>query len=689
MIQEQSHHRHSDYSSVSNLQANERKAAQEDIERADKQITEFCNKISPALRTILQGVLGGGGMGATQFAISDKPVVSEAKLNTVQDTIKREMKALFQKDLAESQQSMKVDFELQLSGLKEALSQEYEQQLNSLKGTLTQEWEERENSLKKTLTQEGDERVKSLKKILTQEGEERMKSLKRSLTQEGEERVKSLKRSLAEDNDKRIADIKLSVAQESKNQIGILEKALANESKKNAALGKKIADLETKLDNATSEQRQKLESLVDQTHLDQRLQHLSNSQEDKLGEMKTYMDQKMNITSYIQQLQQVELLSNSHKEKLGKFETRLKQAEDNTSNIENLEGQVHNLSTLIKENAQQLSDSQDEKLGDLRASLNRLNDENLAADQLFKSQDDKLSKLENQLGDAISRIEDLGKLETRINSLADNSPRIEDLVKEGRSHLELVERKAQEFNARLASLESVASTVSEEELGKIRTEMANINERTQNLGPKYESPPVSTDLIRRAIWLEVEKEMESKANDTRAKLASVQSGLNQFLKTEREEREALEAQCAEVTRQLFEAQKEAAEMKSKISDLTKRGNDLNLKHDNNFKWFEDKFNRRIGDVVVEFNHAFQGIYLQLQTITVWQNNFSTKGLYKDILNYINATMPDGTAMQLRSLKQRVEVAETRIAAYENSTSNKRRKLPGGSSRIITGDQADA
>lgn len=658
-IQEQSHHRSSDFSSFSNLQTNERKAAQEDIERADKQITEFCNKIAPALRSILQGILESGGMGATPSAISDKPMVTEAKLHTLQDAHKKELKKSFKKDLAESEQSMKVDFESQISKLKEALSQEYDQKVKSLKGTLIKEWEEKETSLKKTLTQEG------------------------------EERVKSLKRSLAQDNEKRIADIKLCVVRENNDKIASLENALANESKKNAALGKMIADLETKLDKATSGQRQKLESLVDQTHLDQRLQYLSKAQEENVGKIKEYVNQKLDNASYTQQLQRVELLSNSHKEKLGKFEERLTQAEDNAPKIEDLEGQVHNLSMLIKENAQQLLGSQDEKFGEIRASLTRFNGENVAALKLFEAQDDKLNKLDNQLGDTMSRIEDLSKIEARLNSLADNSPKIEDLVKEERIRWDLLGRKAHEFNTRLASLESMASAVSSEELGDIRTEMANIHERIQNLSSKHESPPVSTDSIRRAIWLEVEKEIDSKANATKEMLANVQSGLNKFLQTEREEREALEVQCSEVTRQLLEAQQEAATMQSTLSELSEKVNDPNLHQKNILGWVEEKFNSCIGVAVHDIRHSLEGVYMQLQAVTVWQNNFNTKGLYRDILNHINATMPDGTVMQLRSLKQRMEGAETRIAVCENSISNKRRKLPSGNSRIVTGDQADA
>lgn len=656
--QEQSHHRLSDFSSASNLQISERKAAQDDIEKADKQITDFCNKISPALRSILQGILDGGGICATPSSIPDKPMVSDAKLNTVQDTIKKDLETLFKKDIAESQQSMKDFFQSQTSALKEALSQEYEQRFKCLKETLMQESEERQASLKKTLTQEE------------------------------EARVKSLRNSLAQDYEKRIADIKHSVARESRDQIADLQTDLAKESEKNTALEKKITYLKIELDKAASGQRQKLQSLVEQTHLDQRLQLLSSSQEDKFSEIRSYVDHKMDNTLYVQRLQRVDLLSDSHKEKLGKLEDRLDQAEDDARRIENLEVQMCNLSRLINKKAQQVSDSQEEKLDELEASLNRLKDDNLVVNRLLESQNDKLSKLDDFKA-TTPGIADLRNLEARMDSLATDTPRIKDFINEGRIHLELIEKGAQLFNTRLLSLESVASTLSAKELDSIRTEMAKMDQRIRNFNPKHESLPPSADSIRQAIWLEVEKEMENKANATKVTLANVQSGLHKFLKTEREEREALEAQCAEVTRQLSEAQQGAAATKRELSELKKIVNEPTPKQDNVLDCIEEKLNNHIGAVVIDFHGRLEGIYLHLQGLGQWQNNFSTKGLYRDILNHINATMPDGVVVQLRNLKQRVDVAETRIAACENGISNKRRKLPSGGSKTVSGNQADA
>lgn len=653
--QEQSHHRLSDFSSASNLQISERKAAQDDIEKADKQITDFCNKISPALRSILQGILDGGGICATPSSIPDKPMVSDAKLNTVQDTIKKDLETLFKKDIAESQQSMKDFFQSQTSALKEALSQEYEQRFKCLKETLMQESEERQASLKKTLTQEE------------------------------EARVKSLRNSLAQDYEKRIADIKHSVARESRDQIADLQTDLAKESEKNTALEKKITYLKIELDKAASGQRQKLQSLVEQTHLDQRLQLLSSSQEDKFSEIRSYVDHKMDNTLYVQRLQRVDLLSDSHKEKLGKLED---QAEDDARRIENLEVQMCNLSRLINKKAQQVSDSQEEKLDELEASLNRLKDDNLVVNRLLESQNDKLSKLDDFKA-TTPGIADLRNLEARMDSLATDTPRIKDFINEGRIHLELIEKGAQLFNTRLLSLESVASTLSAKELDSIRTEMAKMDQRIRNFNPKHESLPPSADSIRQAIWLEVEKEMENKANATKVTLANVQSGLHKFLKTEREEREALEAQCAEVTRQLSEAQQGAAATKRELSELKKIVNEPTPKQDNVLDCIEEKLNNHIGAVVIDFHGRLEGIYLHLQGLGQWQNNFSTKGLYRDILNHINATMPDGVVVQLRNLKQRVDVAETRIAACENGISNKRRKLPSGGSKTVSGNQADA
>lgn len=672
-IQEQSHHRPSDFSSASNLQTNERKAAQDDIERADKQITDFCHKIAPALRSILQGILEGGGPGATPSSIPDKMVVSEAKSSITQDAIKKELESSFEKDIAESQQSMKDFFQSQMSAMKEALSQEYEQRFKSLKETLMQECKKRQTSLKDTLTQEEEERVKSLKKALEQEEEERVKSLRSSLTQ---------------DFEKRIADMKLSVARESRDQIANLKNGLAKESEKNSALEKKITYLKMELDKASSGQRQKLGSLVEQAYLDQRLQRLSSSQEDKFSEIRSYVDQKTDNTRYAQQLHRVDLLSDSHKEKLSVIEDRLDQAEDDARRIENLEVQICNLSKLINKKTQQLSDTQEEKLDELEAILNRLKDDDFAAHQILKSQNDKLSKLDD-LKATTPSIDDLRKLESRMDSLADDSPRIQDFITEGRTTLKVIGKGAKAFTTRLASLESVVSTLSVKELDSIRTEMAQMDQRIRNFNPKHESLPLSADSIRQAIWLEVEKKMDNKAKDTKATLSNVQSGLQKFLETEREEREGLEVQCAQVNRQLLEAQQEAAITKRELSELKKRADNSSLKQDNILDRVDEKLKNHTATVLCDLSGRMEGIYLHLQSLGAWQNNFSTKGLYRDILNHINATLPQGVAMQLKKLKQHMDAAETRIAACENGISRKRRKLPSGGSKMIGSGQADA
>lgn len=156
-----------------------------------------------------------------------------------------------------------------------------------------------------------------------------------------------------------------------------------------------------------------------------------------------------------------------------------------------------------------------------------------------------------------------------------------------------------------------------------------------------------------------------------------------------EKREALEAQCVEVARQLLEAQQEAAAAKRELSELKKRANDPSQKQDNILDCIETKMNSHIRAVVLDFHGRLDGIYLHLQGLGAWQNNFSTKGLYRDILNHINATMPQGIAMQLKKLKQHMDAAETRIAACENGISNKRRKLPSGGSKMVSSDQTDA
>ncbi|KAL7795246.1 hypothetical protein V8C37DRAFT_374952 [Trichoderma ceciliae] len=516
--QEQHQHRPSDYASSSELLAKEHKQSMDEIRRAEKFIAELDDKLASALQPLLKNISESWAKNAAPSSTSEEPAATEARLNVIQDAIKREMEISLKKGVTESQQSMKELLGSQMSKLKESLAQETEQKMKSLRKTLVQEGEERANSLRKTLVQ---------------------------------------------DNEKRIADVKLPSAGENKSKIAELENALAKESRKNAVLDRKVADLEARLDKITSEQRELLESLVNKTQLAQHLQQLSNSQDEKLA-----------------------------------------------------------------------------------------------------------------------------KLEASLDLRADNSPRMEDLARQVCNHSKLINEKTQQqddSNTRLGSLESTMSKLAAEGLENIAAEVVEIKERVQNLNSNHEPAPISDDKILEVI----RPELTRNTNNTREMIMHIQEKLRPFLEQERHRRETLEEQFGDFTRQISELQKESITTKAEHSRLKEELNGQGQIYSNELGWLEGRVNDRINSTIGDFTATFEGVFLQLQGLNAWQANFNTRGLYRDILGHINSTLPDGTLMQLKTLRQRVEVIETRMSGCENNTSNKKRKLSSGSSKAVNGHQTDA
>ncbi|KAM0247369.1 hypothetical protein ACHAQJ_009877 [Trichoderma viride] len=743
--QEQNHYRPSGYISAPDVLAMDRKAFQEDIQRAEKHIAEFHDKMPPALRSLLQGILENGDIRATPSETSERPALSEARLDAIQDTIKKEIEAPLKKELAESQQSMQDAFESQMSKLKESLGLQYTKLIECYRERLTHEGEARVESLKEALTQEREERGKSLRASLVQENEKRLAEISHSLDCKYTKQIAKLENDLTEEskkNARQIAELKNDLAEKSKKnakQIAELENDLAEESKKNATLSKDVADLKTKLDKTVSEQKRMSESLIDKLLLSQQLQQLSDSQDEKLGELKAYMNELGNNTYLVQKLQQVEQFSNSQSERLSKLKARLNQAGDNAPKIEELAGQIHSLSLLIEEKVQLLSDCQDEKLSEFEASLSRLGDKTYLAQQLQQlsdSQDEKLSQLEARLNQAggnapkneelagqihslsllieekvqqlsdsqdekvgeleasLSRLEDktylaqqlqqlsdsqdekLSKLEARLNKAEDNAPRIEDLEEQVRSYSNLIKREIQqqhEFTMRLDTFETTMSGIPAEELGNISTEVAGIKERVQNLTLSHESTPVSVDLILEVIRPELAKNI----NTTKDMFKKVQAGLDPLLLDERLARELLVEQCAEYAGQLSDIQKEITAISTEVSGLKEKMNSQGRIYGNELGRLGEMINSRLNSAIVEYRGNFEGMSLGLQSLNEWQNNFNTTGLYKGILSYINSTLPDGVAKQLRGLRQHIDANETRILACEISINSQRRRLPSG------------
>ncbi|KAK9442025.1 hypothetical protein VB005_06669 [Metarhizium brunneum] len=70
---------------------------------------------------------------------------------------------------------------------------------------------------------------------------------------------------------------------------------------------------------------------------------------------------------------------------------------------------------------------------------------------------------------------------------------------------------------------------------------------------------------------------------------------------------------------------------------------------------------------------FQKLELQLQTVSAWQRNFTTKDLYQDIIKDITNNLPPGPLQKISSLTTRLETIEAHLNNSNGDGVSKRRK----------------
>ncbi|UKZ80528.1 hypothetical protein TrVFT333_008289 [Trichoderma virens FT-333] len=725
---------------------------------------------------------------------SEDREASEAKMNTIQNTIQKEMEESFKKEATESQQLMKDLIGSQMAKLKEALTQENEQKLHSLQKTLAQEAEDRATSLRKTLMQDNEKRVAEMKDSINREHKARIIALENALSEEAKNkaRIAALENALSKEvkSKDRIAALERAVYEETKNKdrITVLEKALFEEARnkdrisaleramyeetKNkdriAVLEKamfeearnkdRIADLEkalseearnkariTALEKALSEEASNkariaaLEKALSEeaknkariTALEKALSEeaknkaritalekaLSEEAKNKarITALEKALSEEAKNKARIAALEKALSEEAKNRDRIAALETTLSeeiQNKDRIAELEKILSEEANHKTRAAALEKNLSKESERNAGlgkrvlklEFRADRAEADQKLLVDSLISKSQltslDDKIAMVDAELRMTISdqRIlseswinkaqlaeqlqqlslsqdKKLGKLEAQVNLLPDHSPRIEELAEQICDHSKLIKDKEQmqdEANLRLDSLESTLTNFLEE--GE------EIKERVQKLS-STKPVSVSNDQILEVI----KPEMAKNTKDTREMIMQIQHKLRPFLEQERHKRETLEEQVGDVSRQITEIQKESATTKTDYSGLTEK---LDGQTDE-VRRLEESTNIRIGLIMDEFRSQMESVYIQVQTLNSWQTNFSTQGLYRDMVNHINRTIPEGPAAvpQIKLLKQQVSGIETRIAAWE-STSNKKRKLVSGNARVINGHQTD-
>ncbi|KAF3069223.1 hypothetical protein CFAM422_007083 [Trichoderma lentiforme] len=708
--QAHSHYHPSDYGSSPEFVAAQQKQNLDDMKRADKHVGELDEQIASAMQPLIRHISEAWGKSSDGSNASEEREASEAKINTIQTTMKKEMEESFKKEVAESQQFIKELVGSQMAKLKEAFAQENEQKLHSLQKTLAQEGEDRATSLRKTLIQENEKRIAEVKESINREHKAKIAALENALADEAKnkDRIAALEQSLSNEakNKDRIAALEKSLSNEARNKeritalekslsaevgnkdrIAALEKSLLNEAKNKdriAALEKSLSGEVRNKERIAALEKSLSEAVRNKDRIAELEKSLSGEvrNKDRIAELEKSLSEQVRNKDRIADLEKSLSEQANYEKKIAELEKTLSEQREKNSGLQKrvaiavarLDRAEADQKLLIKSlvDPKQLAVIKDQ-VSRLDVSLRQA----LSAQRLLSESSISKSQLTEQLQQlSLSQDDKFSKHEARVN---DHSTIIKRLEEQLCDHSKLItENKPQKDAAtRLDKLESTISNFS--------AEWEEMKKRVEKLS-SIRSASVPDNKILDVIKPEVDK-LDKIIKEG---IAEMQSKLEPFLVRERLARETLEEQFGNITRQVSGIEKEHAIIKVDCSEIREQVNNQNQLITLEGSRFDEKLDRRTSMLMDRFKSQMEGVYIQVQSLNTWQTNFNTAGLYGNIISHINKTIPEGpgTAPQIVALKQQLNGIEARLAAWENA-SNKRRKLPGGNVKVVNGRQIDA
>ncbi|KAL6809045.1 hypothetical protein GGI42DRAFT_317043 [Trichoderma sp. SZMC 28013] len=685
--QEHNHYRPSDYPSSSELLATQQRQSFDEMKKADRYMGDFDDRIASAMQPLLRHISEACGKSSDGANASEERAASEAKINNIQTTMKKEMEESFKKEVAESQQFIKELVGSQMTKLKEALAQENEQKLHSLQKTLAQEGEDRATSLRKTLIQENEKRVAEMKESINREHKAKIAALENALANEAKnkDRIAALEKSLSNEakNKDRIAALEKSLSEEvrNKDRIAALEKSLSEEARNKD----RIAALEKSLsEEARNKERiAALEnSLSEQVRNKDRISELEKSlskevqNKDRIAKLEKSLSEQVRNKDRIADLEKSLSEQANYNKKTGELEKTLSEQRGKNSGLQKRVARAEARLDRAEADQQLLIKGlvDPKELTVVNNRLSRLEEKQ----HLFSESSINKAQLAEQLQRlSLSQDDKFSKHEARVN---DQSTIIKRLEGQLCDHSKLITENKKQEDAATARLNSLESTIS-----NFSAEWEEMKKRVEKLS-SVRSASVPDSKILEVI----KPELEKLDNHMKESIARIKSNLQPFIVQERYKRETLEEQFGNITRQVSEIEKEHTIIKTDYSGLRQQLSDQNRLNILEGSRIEEKLNSRMSLLLDKFKSQMEAVYMQVQTLNNWQTNFNTAGLYKDIISHINKTLPEGpgTAPQIMVFKQQLSNMEARLAAWEN-TSNKRRKLPGGNIKVVNGRQIDA
>ncbi|PHH93181.1 hypothetical protein CDD83_10730 [Cordyceps sp. RAO-2017] len=150
-----------------------------------------------------------------------------------------------------------------------------------------------------------------------------------------------------------------------------------------------------------------------------------------------------------------------------------------------------------------------------------------------------------------------------------------------------------------------------------------------------------------------------------------------YLQDERVKREAVakdaDAATSNISMLRSDLDSFKKEYEASLEQLARHNVDL-ASHDQSIRSLESGLPTTGAEIKPELDE----LAMQVRDVQSWQNNFTTRPLYRDIVEHINATLPNGVAQQLRTLTARLESFEHYFETTNAGAYKKRRLNPDGS-----------
>ena len=339
---------------------------------------------------------------------------------------------------------------------------------------------------------------------------------------------------------------------------------------------------------------------------------------------------------------------------------------------------------------ERLQSRYDSQLSEMRQEL----DKSLQRNMALEAKLEKLSQGANESDEKTTKVEttviNLTTEVVRLATAAEGPPQVseQDIHEIQRQLAELdasIKGQGDKFMATesvLSELQSAVSKCPAEDVAEIKSDLSLLKDQVRS--KSQENAPEPGEHARASNSTEVMGKVQMLLN----KLAS---GFGELIDKERGKITVVEGKVVKTQEKVSAIQKTVAEMEPRVmsstaalqTEVNNQNHNLNaLQHNWNathtgLRYLDEMFKRQSEEVA-----------MQIQCLNAWQNNFTTKDMYKSIVEHITATLPRGVEEQYGALSTRMNSLESRIAINEGSPRKKRKVLASSDSGIAANGNND-